>query len=306
LDSLSQLHTIEFKTLLSYINDAAKTLTTSTRKLSGFQLSSLSQLMDVKSPTDKTMTVLHSLITLIEEKSPEVLDFGKKNQPLFVSAIKAMANFQSFFPKIIQKLWLVEGEYHSCSDSDFKEKLENFRNILIEGSESMNSKLLDIDTQIVFFGNNENQLPSDSTITEIKRLWIELRDLGIFPGSECIKRAKRDEDRYTFFVTIEMFFRDVNKARSFVLAKKDKVKQKEAYLKEVETKEKEEENHKEAKRNITKEVTDAFVKPLRKTVHRSTTSISTAITKQEKPHKRKSDEKKEGTVLRKNSFEKKR
>jgi len=151
------------------------------------------------------MTVLHSLITLIEEKSPEIMDFAKKNQPLFMNAIKAMAYFQSFFPKIIQKLCLVEAEYHSCPESEFKSKLENFRDLLIEESESMNTKLITIDDEIVFFGNNENQLAPDSTINDIKRLWIELRDIGIFPGSECVKRAKRDEDRYTFFVTIELF-----------------------------------------------------------------------------------------------------
>jgi len=102
-------------------------------------------------------------------------------------------------------------------------------------------------------------LAPDSTINDIKRLWIELRDLGIFPGSECVKRGKRDEDRYTFFVTIELFFRDVNKARSFVLAKKEKAKQKEAYLREIDTKEKE--NDTDSKRIFSKEV-----KPLRKIV----------------------------------------
>jgi len=89
--------------------------------------------------------------------------------------------------------------------------------------------------KLFFFGNNENQLAPDTTINEIKRLWIDLRDLGLFPGSECTKRAKRDEDRYTFFVTIEQFFKDVNRARSFVQAKKEKAKQKEQYLKELDT-----------------------------------------------------------------------
>jgi len=130
----------------------------------------------------------------------------------------------------------------------------------------MNTKLAEIDAQIVFFGNNENQLAPDSTINDIKRLWIELRDLGIFAGSECVKRAKRDEDRYTFFVTIELFFRDVNKARSFVLAKKEKAKQKAEYLKEIEAKEKETEPNTDPKRTISKEVTEGFVKPLRKVV----------------------------------------
>jgi len=69
-----------------------------------------------------------------------------------------------------------------------------------------------------------------------------------------------------FFVTIELFFRDVNKARSFVLAKKEKAKQKAEYLKEIEAKEKETEPNTDPKRTISKEVTEGFVKPLRKVV----------------------------------------
>jgi len=128
--------------------------------------------------------------------------------------------------------------------------------------------------KLFFFGNNDNQLAPDSTINDIKRLWIDLRDLGIFPGSECIKRAKRDEDRYTFFVQIEMFFRDVNKARSFVFAKKEKAKQKAEYLKEIEAKEKENDDDTNSKRRekISKDVTEGFVKPLRKVVRNNSTT----------------------------------
>eukprot|EP01124_Arcella_intermedia_P021812 TRINITY_DN3114_c0_g1_i8.p1 TRINITY_DN3114_c0_g1~~TRINITY_DN3114_c0_g1_i8.p1 ORF type:complete len:405 (+),score=124.39 TRINITY_DN3114_c0_g1_i8:2495-3709(+) len=235
LESFKQLHCYEFKALLSYIIDAANTLTTG-RRLTGFQLSSLSQLMEVKSPQDKSITVLHSLIGLIEEKSPEVVNFVKANHTLFGNSVKAMANFQSYFPKIIQKLWQIEAEYHKCPESEFKRKLEEFRNQLIEESTNMNKKLAEIDEEIVFFGNNENQLAPDSTINDIKRLWVDLRDLGIFAGAECLKRAKRDEDRYTFFVTVDTFFRDVNKARSFLEAKKTKAKQKEEFEKEIEGK----------------------------------------------------------------------
>jgi len=188
----------------------------------------------------------------------------------------------------------VEAEYHSCPESEFKKKLDVFRNQLIEESTSMNQNLIDIDNEIVFFGNYENQLAPDATINEIKRSWIELRDLGIFPGSECIKRGKRDEDRYTFFVTIELFFRDVNKARSFISAKKDKAIQKAEYLKKIEgEKKKEEPSPYPAKRKLSTDM-EGFVKPIKKVV-RTTSHQVTPIEKKPSPLKR---DIKEGENLR--------
>ena len=52
------------------------------------------------------------------------------------------------------------------------------------------------------------------TVAGIKRLWMELKDIGMFPASECNVRAKRDEDRYMFWVNIEQFMRDMKVSRS--------------------------------------------------------------------------------------------
>lgn len=42
---------------------------------------------------------------------------------------------------------------------------------------------------LIFFTEN-------MTVNAIKRLWIELKELNMFPVTECQQRAKRDEDRF--------------------------------------------------------------------------------------------------------------
>eukprot|EP01127_Copromyxa_protea_P004355 TRINITY_DN1421_c0_g1_i2.p1 TRINITY_DN1421_c0_g1~~TRINITY_DN1421_c0_g1_i2.p1 ORF type:complete len:332 (-),score=71.13 TRINITY_DN1421_c0_g1_i2:147-1142(-) len=99
---------------------------------------------------------------------------------------------------------------------------------------TLNSKLHEIDNEIVFFGNYENQQGENMTVAGIKRLWMELKDIGMFPASECNSRAKRDEDRYMFWVNIEQFMRDMKKAHAFVEAKKLKQKQKQEHASRLE------------------------------------------------------------------------
>jgi len=213
--------------------DAANTLTNdSIRKTNSFQLSSLSQLVEVKSPKNRSLTVLHSLVQMIEQLSPEILDFVERACTVFTDAIKATANLQMFFPKILQKLWMLEMESNKASQSKepdikkYRGKIEDFKTEVLNKADSLTKKLHQIDLQIVFFGNNENSRPPDSMVNDIKRLWVEVKDLKLVSGSLSVKRAKRDEDRYTFFVSLENFLKDVKKARLFVNAKNAKDKQK--------------------------------------------------------------------------------
>jgi len=233
-EGLTLLNSEHFKLLLSYIIDAANTLTNdSIRKTNSFQLSSLSQLVELKSPKNKSLTLLHSLVQMLEQNSPKILDFVDKSCTIFTEAIKATANLQMFFPRILQKLWRLETESHKCSvskETDIKKyraKIEEFKTEVLHKADHLAKKLHQIDHQIVFFGNNENSRPPDSTVNDMKRLWVEVKDLKIVPATLCIKRAKRDEDRYTFFVSMENFLKDMKKARLFVSAKNAKDKQKE-------------------------------------------------------------------------------
>lgn len=85
----------------------------------------------------------------------------------------------------------------------------------MEECEALNGKLHAIDNEIVFFGNYENQGGENATISGIKQLWSELREIGMFPASECQTRAKRDEDRYMFWVNVEQFMRDMKVCLAF-------------------------------------------------------------------------------------------
>ena len=52
---------------------------------------------------------------------------------------------------------------------------------------------------------------------------------GMISESQCSERAKRDEDRFKFFVQISNFVSDLKKANVFVHAKRAKESQRKAY-----------------------------------------------------------------------------
>jgi len=182
------------------------------------------------------MTVLHYLVGLLLEQEPEAAEFAGRHLQLFQDASKSIASFQSFFPKIIRKLYMLEIEDHNCppQETEFKERLNTLRDTLLEECAVLNQKLHKIDHEIVFFGNYENTEPENMTVNAIKRLWIELKEIHMFPATECQQRAKRDEDRYMFFVTMEHFFLDMKKAKLYVEATRLKKAQQEAIKKRLE------------------------------------------------------------------------
>lgn len=54
-----------------------------------------------------------------------------------------------------------------------------------------------------------NGFSEDRTVLEISKAWRQLSKLQIFGDEECTRRAKRDEERYFFFVFLERFLRDL-------------------------------------------------------------------------------------------------
>jgi hypothetical protein len=97
----------------------------------GRDVSTPFQLSNVKSPVNKSMSVLHYLVEILSEKDPEVAKFATENLALFTEIPKAMANFQAFFPKIVKKLWTLESEDHKCPEyeENYKSRLNVSFNI---------------------------------------------------------------------------------------------------------------------------------------------------------------------------------
>eukprot|EP01125_Pyxidicula_operculata_P010175 TRINITY_DN3353_c0_g3_i2.p1 TRINITY_DN3353_c0_g3~~TRINITY_DN3353_c0_g3_i2.p1 ORF type:complete len:1287 (+),score=348.80 TRINITY_DN3353_c0_g3_i2:69-3929(+) len=236
-EALKRMKSDEFQLLLSYVLDAANTLTTSAKKMTGFELSSLTKLMDVKSPQDKTITVLHTLVGQLEVKDPTILDFVDSAQQIISDSQKSISIFQAFFPKMVKKYRLIEEEFERTpiSQKIFKEELDNLRNAVLQECTALTTRLTQISHDILFFGSCENSQPANQVTNDINREWMELHTLGMFPPEECKKRAKLDEDRYSFFVAIDQFVTDVKKARKFMAAKKAKESQLSDYLKKLDT-----------------------------------------------------------------------
>lgn len=233
---IEKLKSEEFKIILSYIVEIANTMTNTSKKMLGFQFSSLSQLTEVRSPSDKNMTVLHFLMQILGEKHPDVVSFASQNVNKFSEVSKCIANFQSFFPKLMKKLHVLESEYQAApvSDKIYKNKLKELKESLLTECSALTVKLHEIDNQIVFLGDFQNNLPENSTVKALKKLWMELKEINMFTSSDCQQRAKRDEERYMFFVVIEEFLKNMMKAQSYVEAIKLKKMQKDALNKKLE------------------------------------------------------------------------
>jgi len=60
-------------------------------------------------------------------------------------------------------------------------------------------------------------------------MWKRLSLNGELSEANCLERAKRDEDRFTFFLQISKFISDLKKAVVFAHAKREKEQQRRAY-----------------------------------------------------------------------------
>jgi len=166
-----------------------------------------------------------------------------------------MAFFQSLFPMIVQKLWELEFEiYHATQrgEMEYIQCLSKFRDLVRDVGLEFNEVLHKIDEQICFFGNNDNDLPENPTILEIRKMWNTLLQKEILSRDECQTRTKRDEDRFTFFAHVEKFLMDIKKARAFIAARNKKTKQNEELARRIASppsieEDKEEKEHKSKK-----------------------------------------------------------
>eukprot|EP01125_Pyxidicula_operculata_P021187 TRINITY_DN806_c0_g1_i1.p1 TRINITY_DN806_c0_g1~~TRINITY_DN806_c0_g1_i1.p1 ORF type:complete len:506 (-),score=151.68 TRINITY_DN806_c0_g1_i1:119-1636(-) len=254
--SLSKLHSSEFKTILSWVIQVANTLTRGTATV-GFRLSSLNKLSELKSPTDRKTTLLHYLVSKLQDSSPDTIEFIKENAVLFTESQNSMASFEITFPSLIKMLWQIQEEQHfaemesaknnnnidgSSSSTnngevvveekvDFGKYLKMFKQKLQDQIMMMTKELHRVDTQIVYFGDNDNDQPPTSTINELRKVWKNLSSLCIISDQLANERAKRDEDRFTFFTNLAHFFTDAKNAQIYIMAQREKDKQKESFMK---------------------------------------------------------------------------
>jgi len=234
VNSLKQLHSENFKKLLMYVLDVSNVL--SGGKTTGFRFSSLAKLMELKSPADKKSTLLHFLVERILQKDPSILEFAGKNLQAYIDVQSSMAFFQALFPTIVQKFYDLEVELYYANENgetEYAKSVCAFKQDLRDTAVMLNEVLHEIDQEICFFGNNENDLPETPTIVEIRKMWNVLQQKDMISKEEAVTRTKRDEDRFTFFTHVERFLQDIKKAQTFIQARNKKTKQNEEYQRRI-------------------------------------------------------------------------
>lgn len=95
-----------------------------------------------------------------------------------------MASFQGFFPAIIDRICALETELSEMRTEESQEegekrfyrRLNEFKERVETATTMLNQRIMDVDDDIVFFGNHENDLPGPfrpvncSSLTARKRM----------------------------------------------------------------------------------------------------------------------------------------
>jgi len=192
--------------------------------------------MELKSPEDKKSTLLHFLVERIQAKDPAILEFASKNLQSYIEVQPSMAFFQALFPTILQKFFEFEVELYYAQkngEDEYYKSICGFKDDLKDLAFKLNEILHEIDQEICFFGNNENDSSENPTIIEIRKMWNLLQQKDMIPKEEAAMRTKRDEDRFTFFTHVERFLQDIKKAQTFIQARNKKTKQNEEYQRRI-------------------------------------------------------------------------
>eukprot|EP01126_Amoeba_proteus_P025915 TRINITY_DN2572_c0_g1_i1.p1 TRINITY_DN2572_c0_g1~~TRINITY_DN2572_c0_g1_i1.p1 ORF type:complete len:617 (+),score=140.04 TRINITY_DN2572_c0_g1_i1:316-2166(+) len=115
--------------------------------------------------------------------------------------------------------------HEKIESDDYYVQLKVFVGTLVEGIQALTNFINQLDDDILFFGNHQNDQPENAMIREIGAVWNSCATLGILTPEVARTRAKRDEDRYTFYLLLQSFFADIKKGHVFVIARKAKEKQ---------------------------------------------------------------------------------
>jgi len=101
----------------------------SPKPLSGFYLSSLTKLKDVRSPSDPSSTLLIALVELLNEndKDEKIFVWFEQNLPIVKAASDELIGFLSSFPDLLKYLWLIDEELSVCDDDKARKNLESYK-----------------------------------------------------------------------------------------------------------------------------------------------------------------------------------
>eukprot|EP01124_Arcella_intermedia_P024355 TRINITY_DN4076_c0_g5_i1.p1 TRINITY_DN4076_c0_g5~~TRINITY_DN4076_c0_g5_i1.p1 ORF type:complete len:522 (-),score=167.83 TRINITY_DN4076_c0_g5_i1:41-1372(-) len=228
-DTLKELESVHFKQILKYVLTCANTLNNS--ETIGFTMSSLMKLRDIKSPTNKSLTMLHYVASIIVKDTP-VSEWSQKILPIVKRNLTAITVFQGVFPIIIDNLITIEKEMQLCelpADHKYLSNLSELKDQLVTQSEKLTRDKNKIDKAIAFLGGNKNDQADDENIRQIRAMWNNYRD--IFPTAALKAKVEHDESTYTFFYAICSFFDDLGKAKAYLESIKEKPKEKESQKK---------------------------------------------------------------------------
>uniref|UniRef100_A0A6B2KZT6 FH2 domain-containing protein n=1 Tax=Arcella intermedia TaxID=1963864 RepID=A0A6B2KZT6_9EUKA len=206
--ALKELNSLQFKTILKIVRDSSNTLSTS--QTQAFFLSSLCKLRDIKSPSDKSITMLHFIAKMVD------LPWVEGILPTLRKAVTSTASFLGVFPVILEHILELEKDIQSCSDKESKLKanLEVFKAEVIKEGAQLTQKRDSIAKQITFFGGNKNTQADDDNIRQIRSIWNKFK--SCLPENTIKEKITADENCYTFFTALVTFFDDLKKAKLFI------------------------------------------------------------------------------------------
>jgi len=177
-------------------------------------------------------TLLHILVEQLHARAPAVLAWAADLGPRAQQAPKAASTFLSFFPRTLERLRQLESAILKAEEGKEKEKekellakLQELRAELTARMKSLSESTRQLDQQLKFLGGAppEEQEEGEGA-SELRRLWTRLgeKDVLLLRTSECVKMAKKDETRISFFRSLDSFFADVKKAHQFHAAQREK------------------------------------------------------------------------------------
>lgn len=230
LSLLQALKSEESRLLLAYVMDVARVLRVPLPSHS-FQIASLRALSSLKvrqGPQEQRepRTLLHVLVEQLEQRAPNVLFWAVSIVSRAQGAPKALASFLSFFPRLLERLRLMEGairEAEAAGELHFARRLREVINQFLSECVPLAQSTSQIDHTLRFLGGTSVE-DDEEAAADLRQLWIRLGDkeVSLLRPDDCLRLAKQDEARMHFFRSLDAFLQALKKAHLFALAKQEK------------------------------------------------------------------------------------
>jgi hypothetical protein len=212
---------VKFLQMILNVSNYMNRFNAAAKDAKGFPLSNLLLLKDLKSTVDRTVTLLTTVVELMENKEPTILDIGKL-APNFESAATGALNIMLHIPSLIVKLMPLEKEVKSCTERNeapFKFSMQELIKEIAVYLKKVSELVKEIEIEIEFFGDNEFLgSPPYANVESFTRSWDQIR--LEHPGKAT--RARRNAECYAFFINIAQFLTALQKTRVFIEGKKQK------------------------------------------------------------------------------------